>query len=558
MVFIEQLQEGGMRRFLHHFIAAALLAPAAVEAGTGTSSFSDFTTSPTSQATFAHADGGIYGGGVQTFAFGRNHYGQLFSAPDADSSFFTPNRFPFPPGLDQTSEVEVSSAGGHTLLLHPGATVQSGVYTVGCNQFGELGRSTNVGTKTPTFAPAKIQIPGNLVPSRAVAGGSFSVLIGPGTFMYTFGSNLYGQLGNAANAGTANPNSNLLFIAAPESVAVWDAGERGSAAGAEHFLIIGHMLDGSRALYAWGSNVYGQLGVPQNAGTNTPNPEPIRVPLPASPTAVYAGAHFSLVACADGNLYAFGRNRHGQLGSPANAGTDTPNFVPTAVPVPAEAVGWYNVAAGGQHVLAMGGADLEARLYAWGSNRYGQLGRATNSGTETPNPDPAPVAGLPVGDVNGSPRIVRAGADHSIAAYAVDPPTGYRKAWGSNLYGQLGHAQNFGTTNPNPSPLDISQTTTAIEEGAQPLPSEFSLGQNYPNPFNPSTTVSFTVARQSLAKVTLHDVLGRMVGIPFEGEVEPGVVHRVVIDASALPSGVYIYRLSADGFEASRKMTLLK
>ncbi|MCK5571513.1 MAG: T9SS type A sorting domain-containing protein, partial [Bacteroidetes bacterium] len=89
---------------------------------------------------------------------------------------------------------------------------------------------------------------------------------------------------------------------------------------------------------------------------------------------------------------------------------------------------------------------------------------------------------------------------------------------------------------------------------------------NYPNPFNPSTTIRFSLPGDgALVAVTLEvlDVLGRPVATLIRGHVAPGN-HEELFNADGLPSGVYIYRLSAQlpngrgHFQKTRRMLLLK
>jgi hypothetical protein len=89
------------------------------------------------------------------------------------------------------------------------------------------------------------------------------------------------------------------------------------------------------------------------------------------------------------------------------------------------------------------------------------------------------------------------------------------------------------------------------------------MTQNYPNPFNPSTTLQYAVPEKSTVKITVTDMIGRVVAVLVDGEVEAGV-RTVAFDASALESGVYMARYEAtgiaSGITSSRvvKMTLAK
>jgi len=89
------------------------------------------------------------------------------------------------------------------------------------------------------------------------------------------------------------------------------------------------------------------------------------------------------------------------------------------------------------------------------------------------------------------------------------------------------------------------------------LPVEFSLGQNYPNPFNPMTRISFGVPSEARVRVTVFDALGREVKTLVDRVYTPGR-YSVDADFSDLASGVYIYRMSAGAFSASRKLVLIR
>jgi alpha-mannosidase len=85
------------------------------------------------------------------------------------------------------------------------------------------------------------------------------------------------------------------------------------------------------------------------------------------------------------------------------------------------------------------------------------------------------------------------------------------------------------------------------------------LEQNYPNPFNPTTSIGFRVSGLGSrgVKLAVYDVLGREVAVLANGTKAPGS-YTVSLDGTRLPSGMYIYRLTAGGHVESRKMQLIK
>jgi len=89
------------------------------------------------------------------------------------------------------------------------------------------------------------------------------------------------------------------------------------------------------------------------------------------------------------------------------------------------------------------------------------------------------------------------------------------------------------------------------------LPSMTALNQNYPNPFNAHTVISFDLQNQSNVKIEIYDILGRGVKTLINEQLPAGK-HQVVWDASAVSSGIYFYKLSADGYNETRRMLLVK
>jgi hypothetical protein len=89
------------------------------------------------------------------------------------------------------------------------------------------------------------------------------------------------------------------------------------------------------------------------------------------------------------------------------------------------------------------------------------------------------------------------------------------------------------------------------------MPTQFELSQNYPNPFNPSTTIRFSLPKETQLKINIYNILGELVQTLAEGTYEAGY-HKVTFNASSLPSGAYIYRIESSDFVQVRKMLLLK
>jgi hypothetical protein len=72
----------------------------------------------------------------------------------------------------------------------------------------------------------------------------------------------------------------------------------------------------------------------------------------------------------------------------------------------------------------------------------------------------------------------------------------------------------------------------------------FRLEQNHPNPFFGSTAITFTLASDERVLLTVYNALGVEVARLVDGRRSAGT-HTVTFDASAMPQGVYFYRLAA-------------
>jgi hypothetical protein len=88
-------------------------------------------------------------------------------------------------------------------------------------------------------------------------------------------------------------------------------------------------------------------------------------------------------------------------------------------------------------------------------------------------------------------------------------------------------------------------------------PSKFELSQNYPNPFNPSTAITFALPQAGNVKLAVYNLLGQEVQILVNGFKSEGT-HTVNFEAKNLNSGIYLYKLEANGISSVRKMTLIK
>lgn len=93
------------------------------------------------------------------------------------------------------------------------------------------------------------------------------------------------------------------------------------------------------------------------------------------------------------------------------------------------------------------------------------------------------------------------------------------------------------------------------EEGSKPT--QFELTQNYPNPFNPSTTINFSIPKQTNVSLKVYDALGKEIAELVNEEMSTGS-YKINFDASKFSSGIYFYTLRTNEFFNTRKMILIK
>jgi len=181
------------------------------------------------------------------------------------------------------------------------------------------------------------------------------------------------------------------------------------------------------------------------------------------------------------------------------------------------------------------------------------------SGTVTsPGGDPVPGSRVVVRTIDGS--TVGSGLSDGSGNYSIDAlPVGTLTVHGD----RTGYAGVQGTVVIPPNTFLINSNVvlggtvpTTVETGSGSRFS-FELEGNYPNPFNPSTMIRYTIPERTHVVVKVFDILGKEVATLVD-EVQDAGRRSVRFNASGRASGLYFYRLEAQGFVEVRKMLLLK
>ncbi|MEN8191642.1 MAG: FlgD immunoglobulin-like domain containing protein [Bacteroidota bacterium] len=109
----------------------------------------------------------------------------------------------------------------------------------------------------------------------------------------------------------------------------------------------------------------------------------------------------------------------------------------------------------------------------------------------------------------------------------------------------------------SPTLIDVDNGTVGVEEISSEIPNEYSLGQNYPNPFNPTTMINFSIPESGLVTLKVFNILGQEVA-ELINDVQAAGSYKVSFDASNLTNGLYIYKIQANNYTATKKMLLVK
>lgn len=280
------------------------------------------------------------------YAWGDNWFGQHGSGALGGSS-----REPVPVAMpDGVTVTQVSAGADHTLALGS----DGNVYAWGDNVIGQLG----LGDSGPfeSAVPVQTGLPADVTVSAIAAGGYHSFALATDGRLFAWGNNSHGQLGLGTSGGSVHTPQ---LVHAP-------AGVTFTSVSVGHYHALAIAQDGTA--YAWGRNNYGQLGL----GDTTDHATPVAITGPlttVSVTLLVAGQWYSMAIVEGGTAYAWGDNLFGQLGD----GTKATSTLPAEIVPPAAGVQFTDLEASGSFSLGIGSDGL---TYAWGDNYYGQLGNS--------------------------------------------------------------------------------------------------------------------------------------------------------------------------------------
>jgi alpha-tubulin suppressor-like RCC1 family protein len=328
-----------------------------------------------------------------------------------------------------TGIAAISSGDWHKIALKNDGTV----WAWGGNHGGRLGDGTTENRSRPVQVVGLDGV-GFLTGITAIAcGHNHSIALKSDGTVWAWGRNNYSQLGD----GTTTDSS------APIQV----IGQGGSGFLTNITAISGGQyhtmaLKDDWTLWAWGRNNCGQLG----DGTMTNSPTPVQVVDAGGSgyltdiTAIAVGRYHNLALKSDGTVWTWGYNNHGQLGDGTTADSPTPIQV-VGQGGSGFLTGITTIACGYYHTIAV---KNDESAWAWGYNRYGQLGDETIENRSTP------VQVLGPGGTGYFSGITAIACGHMYTIALRDDWTVW--AWGENDKGQLGD----GTLDNSATPVQVS------------------------------------------------------------------------------------------------------
>jgi len=110
--------------------------------------------------------------------------------------------------------------------------------------------------------------------------------------------------------------------------------------------------------------------------------------------------------------------------------------------------------------------------------------------------------------------------------------------------------------------IDSLENIVSVQSTPFSKDNTLNLFQNYPNPFNPTTTIKYTISplkplHSISVQLKIYNVLGKEVATLVNKKQIPGN-YKINYNASSLPNGIYLYRITVGNFSKTKQMTLLK
>ena len=236
----------------------------------------------------------------------------------------------------------------------------------GDNNRGQVGDGTR---NTQRYTPVEVSLPANKNPVSVSASGTdgshICATMDDGS-LYCWGYNHFGQVGkgtNCVNDNYINGCNGNNGISSPTNVPL-PAGRTAEAVATGQTHTCAILDDG--AVWCWGDNEYGKLGVgnSSNSGNWRYSPNPVMMPSGTTAIAISLGYYHTCMVVDDGRSFCWGSNGDGKLGD----GTSDNSYIPTQVYGTNQ---YISISVGQIHTCAI---TVQKTLQCWGNDNYQQLG----------------------------------------------------------------------------------------------------------------------------------------------------------------------------------------
>jgi len=291
------------------------------------------------------------------WSFGNNEDGQLGLGDSGEGTDInTPKQIP------NIKAKQIACGYYHSMIID----MNDNVWSFGDNDNGQLGLGDS-GEETNRTKPA--QIPG--IKAKQIACGYYhSMIIDINDNVWSFGNNgsvLFknnggGQLGLGDNTNrntpTQIPNIKATQISCGDDFSM--------------------IIDTNSNVWSFGHNYYGQLGLGDN-GVNTDRNKPTQIP-DIKAKQIACGRDHAMIIDTDNNVMSFGFNYRGQLGLGDN-GENVEENMDRNKPTQIQDIKAKQIACGDTHSMII---DTNNQVWSFGNNEYGQLGTYDNDDINIP------------------------------------------------------------------------------------------------------------------------------------------------------------------------------